>query len=308
MQSFNGGNLLNTRYLIGLFLLLGFCKAQADDEPLGVFLRGEYQKILESHFSLLPHQGTYLMPVSYNGRPNRDVYENVFPEDIVSERGPYVDHLEAEYQISFNVLVNKKIFNSPFDLFIGYTQGSWWQVYNSDWSKPFRDTNYAPEIFLRKVLAKPGRFLGMDLVAYDLGYIHQSNGQIQELSRSWDRLQTRLAFVYGRMILALQLWYRLPEREAVDDNPDLYKYMGYGQLTTMFKFEKSNIGLLYRPGERYHSVELQYSYPMIEGIRFFMKASYGYGTNLIDYNHRSERIGIGVSLANPFNSSKFGMQ
>ena len=48
-----------------------------------------------------------------------------------------------------------------------------------------RELNYAPELFMRKNCIQGIPFLGGELGILDIGYMHQSNGQIQELSRSY---------------------------------------------------------------------------------------------------------------------------
>lgn len=261
----------------------------------------EYYDILDSPLVLLPHRGNYLLPVSYNVLPNNRPYERlILSEQRLAERGPFVDNLEAEFQISFSILTNKNIFNSGFYTFIGYTHHSWWQVYNSEWSKPFRETNYMPEIFTRKVLDKPLSAMGITLLAYDLGYIHQSNGQVQEVSRSWDRLFGRLSLVADNTLIMLTAWYRLPEDADVDDNPDIHKYLGYGNIFLKYGFAGHDFALLLRPGEEYFGGELSYSFPIKLGLRFFAKYTGGYGSSMIDYNHNVERYAVGMSLSDPF--------
>lgn len=274
---------------------------QAKNIDLGEKLRSNYQELLKQKYTLLPHKGTYLLPVSYNNNPNQSPYNSAFESSILNERGRYVRELEAEIQFSFTLLTNKNIFNTDFSTFLGYTQRSWWQVYNSDWSKPFRESNYEPEIFARKVFNEENKILGFDFVAYDIGYVHQSNGQSQELSRSWDRFFLRTAFLRGRMSIITTFWYRIPDKSNLDDNPDIFKYLGYGNIRMRYALENGDIGLLIRPGEKYSGADLTYSYPWKQELRFYLKATYGYGSSLIDYNNRAETIGIGITLNDPLN-------
>lgn len=262
----------------------------------------EYNDLLKKRYVLLPHRGTYLLPLSYNFKPNSDVFSSSGLSDEFQERGPFNKNLELEFQVSFLILTNKDVFNSGFNVFVGYTHQAWWQVYNEDWSRPFRETNYIPELFARKILDEPFSLLGGKFVAYDFGYIHQSNGQIQELSRSWDRVFFRFALAYGSTFVKSTLWLRIPESSSTDDNPDIHEYVGYGDIEVEHLFEKSRVQFKVIPGIKRQGVELSYSYPLREGLRFFLKAGYGYGLSLLDYNNESQKIGFGVALSDFFSS------
>ena len=170
-------------------------------------------------------------------------------------------------------------------------------MYNEKWSRPFRETNYSPEIFVRKILSRAHSFLGGKFIAYDIGVIHQSNGQIQELSRSWNRLFIRSAIVYGNTYFKAALWYRLPDNPDKDENQDIEKFIGIGELEIDKVWEKNRVQLKIIPGLDHQGAELTYSYPLREGIRYFIKASYGYGLNLIDYRHEGKKLGFGFVLA-----------
>lgn len=275
--------------------------AIADVSPEAKRLVGEYDRMLNSRFTLLPHRQTYLLPISYNAFPNNAPFKRFIAEnELASERGPFVDHLEAEFQISFMVLTNRNILGTKFNTFLGYTHQSWWQVYNADWSKPFRETNYMPEVFGRWVLDEPLSFGKISVLAFDIGYIHQSNGQIQEVSRSWDRIVGRMGLAIDNVFVMLSGWYRLPEDAKVDDNPDIHKYLGYGEVALRYRHGGHNLSAILRPGEKYFGGDLTYSYPIKLGLRLFTKITAGYGSSLLDYNHHVERYALGMSLSDPF--------
>lgn len=263
-------------------------------------VKREYENILTKDYVLMPHKGTYILPISYNNNPNHSVFEPIEQEVGDESRGRFTRYLETEFQVSFLILTNKKIFGSNFDTFLGYTHTAYWQLYNEDWSRPFRETNYTPEFFARYIYDKPKDFLGLKLVAYDFGLVHQSNGQIQELSRSWNRAFTRVAFLSGSTVFNLSLWYRFPEKREDDDNPYMYRYLGYGEIDINHKFKEDDLNFKIIPGSKYISGEISYSTPWKEGLRFYAKASYGRGLSLQDYNHENRRIGLGLILANPF--------
>lgn len=76
--------------------------------------------------------------------------------------------------------------NARDSLWFGYTQQSYWQLFNSDLSRPFRTTDHEPEIthIYPTDAALPG---GWRLRYSGLSLVHQSNGQSPPLSRSWNR-------------------------------------------------------------------------------------------------------------------------
>ena len=93
-----------------------------------------------------------------------------------------LDKVEAEFQISFKMKMWEDMFGGPSALWLGYTQKSFWQVYNEELSRPFRETNYEPELIWTlptdyEVFGLRGRLLAF-------GLVHQSNGRGDPLSRS----------------------------------------------------------------------------------------------------------------------------
>jgi phospholipase A1 len=275
-------------------LLLSNATADLDLDKI----KGRYKTMLATDYSLIPHNGTYLFPVSYNGSPNETPYEGFTDLEQFNDRGDYNQNMEAEFQISFLVLGARNVFIPDLDLFIGYTQQSWWQIYNEEWSRPFRETNYAPEVFLRKhFLKKEYIFLGAKMPIVDFGYIHQSNGQLQELSRSWDRVFLRTVLDYGSFVFKPMLWVRLPEKKDDDDNSDIQDYLGIGDFKILKDFSKGKqVSLRVVPGFKRAGFELDYSQPWTRGYRFYTKLSTGTGLSLLDYNHSGNKIGIGFIL------------
>lgn len=289
-----------------LILLLLVSLNSLADEKFIKKTRQEYSDLLAKKYSLIPHKGTYLLPLLFTEFPNNEVYSSYKDElDEGDSRGKFNKHLEAEMQVSFLILMNEKLLSTEFDLFFGYTQRSWWQVYNDSWSRPFRETNYEPEIFARKVLYSPYNLpLGAKLVVYDFGIVHQSNGQIQELSRSWNRVFLRMGFMLGDLAARVSVWNRIPEKRSKDDNPDLYKYLGYGEIELLYTKESFQTKLRIIPGVEKQGAEVSLSLPWKEGLRFYTKAGYGYGLSLIDYNYDNSKIGFGFILTDPLIEAK----
>ena len=211
---------------------------------------------------------------------------------------------EAVFQIS----VKKQVMRS--DLYFAYTQKSFWQVYNTEESSPFRETNYNPEIFYR---IKPGnalaRYLGngpiVDSLGMDIGIEHESNGRSMPGSRSWDRAYITPYYANENLLIYIKAWYVTEESRKKpsdtsngSDNPDILDYMGYGEFNIKYQgWREDMLHLMVRGNPKKHkgAVSLTWSIPMGHGGAFFMvRGFHGYGESLIDYNRSISRVGVGL--------------
>jgi phospholipase A1 len=221
---------------------------------------------------------------------------------------------EAVFQLSGKLRpLPDKLLGDKFDFWIGYTQLSFWQVYNQAFSAPFRDTNYAPEGFF----TYRTKYNVLDLNLLDLriinaGFVHQSNGRSRPLSRSWNRLFTEFGFekVFdntpgkdrNEFDLFVKAWYKLPENTQNDDNPDIVKYMGYGEIQGVYYWKKYRFGMMLRNNLRTDNkgaLQLDLSLPLSmfsDKISLYLQYFNGYGESLLDYNASSNRISAGIML------------
>lgn len=246
--------------------------------------------------SFLTHRPTYIMPYTYVHSPNQTP---VSPRTGETGYDNGLDYDEAKYQISFKVPLLTGMLDDKTTLWFGYTQLSFWQVYNSDASKPFRETNYQPEIFARYAAqwdVGPGR-----LEALSLSLNHQSNGKSEPQSRSWNRILGGAVYTYNRWMFSIQPWYRIPEDTKEDDNPDIDYYLGYADYWAVYKVDDDRTISLklrnnLRTTDNKTSFELGYSFPMGDTIKGYIQYFNGYGESLIDYNYRIQRIGVGIML------------
>ncbi len=214
---------------------------------------------------------------------------------------------EVKFQISLKSQLNETDLLLKDDaLSLGITLEAWWQLYSSDLSSPFRETNYQPEIFYMVPLLW-GPFGGN--TALVLGLEHQSNGQVQGLSRSWNRLYSTLIYERGRFVASIRPWYRLPEseKEAVgdaegDDNPDILDFMGHGEIGLSWRDSQNEYAVRVRgnPDTGKGAISIGWTFPFFAKFRGFVQYFDGYGDSLIDYNHYQQRIGLGVALTNLF--------
>lgn len=248
----------------------------------------------------VPYRPTYILPYTYVDSPNQNPTSPTLGE---AEYDAPLKNEEAKYQISFRVPLLTGMLDDSTTLWFGYTQKSFWQVYNTDDSAPFRETNYEPEIFLRQRL---GWDLGPgEITSASIGFNHQSNGQSEPRSRSWNRIKGNISYAYGRWLFMVNPWYRLPEDEddedSPDNNPDIEEYLGYAEYIAVYKWNGNHVlstKLLnnLQDDNNRTSVELSYSFPMGDTIKGYIQYYNGYGESLIDYNERTHRIGIGIML------------
>jgi len=263
-------------------------------------LIGESQSAERAIFSFtdgfVTHRPNYILPLTWVNDPNP---RPVSPQHAATGYDYELANEEAKYQISFKVPLLTGLFDERTTLWFGYTQNSFWQVYNQDESAPFRETTYEPEIFFRRQLdwkIGPGT-----LNRVTLGFNHQSNGQSDPRSRSWNRITASATYSYDRWAFMVRPWYRLPESGSDDDNVDIEKYLGYASYHAVYKpSEDQTLSLKLlnnlRSDDNHTSVELGYSFPLGDTVKGFIQYYNGYGESLIDYNHRIERVGIGIML------------
>lgn len=190
-------------------------------------------------------------------------------------------------------------------VWIGYTQQSHWQSFNSSNSRPFRETNYEPEvIFLSHRFGDGVPTLGnLTPRLANFAFVHQSNGQSLPRSRSWNRITAELGSEYRfdndderRFTVMVKPWWRLRNGDRNDDNPDIENYLGHGEVTFNYWHGRDHYAVLMR--ER--AIQLDWSFPLwiesLNSANLQLQYFNGYGHSLIDYSHRLHSFGIGISL------------
>lgn len=245
-----------------------------------------------SRFALLAHKPNYLLPATYISSPNNPAYSSF--RDI----GGHLENMEAKFQISFKIPLWEGLWGGKADIYAAYTQLALWQTYNARISAPFREINFEPEAFL--LYRTDIRLLGARLNYLTIGFNHQSNGQIDPLSRSWNRIVTGAVLQKGKNYFLIRQWTRMPERAKDDDNPGMGRYLGYGDIMYLRTGKNSTFSVLLRnnlrSGRNKGAVQTDWSFPLSRNIRWYAQYFTGYGETLIDYNRPSTRIGLGVAL------------
>ncbi|MDR5868062.1 phospholipase A [Halomonas koreensis] len=252
-------------------------------------------------FAITTHRRNYLFPLSYTTTPNREAFR-----EIDDQADP--DRTEVKFQFSAKFNLAEDLLFDNGDLYFAYTQRSWWQAYNADASSPFRETNYEPEAFVE--FQNDWQLAGWTNINNRLALNHQSNGRSGKLSRSWNRLILTSTFINDDWAVSLAPYWRLPEPEDEDDNPDIHEYMGYGDITLARRlFHDQEASLLWRgnPESGHMGAQLDYSWPLFGKVRGHVQYYQGYGDSLIDYDRSIRRLSLGFSLNPLFSNGGFGL-
>ena len=256
----------------------------AKDSKLGIFNFRAYKPV-------------YLLPAFWSSDPN------TLPSSSNPNRVPpqqqSLNSVEAKFQLSFKTKVAENLFGDNGDLWAAYTQSSRWQVYNSDESRPFRETDYEPEVLLvfrnsYSIGGWHGRMLG-------IGVNHQSNGRADPISRSWNRVVANIGLDRENWALMIRPWWRIPDGRNADENPGIQDYIGRGDVTLVHRWNDHEFALMgrhsLRSGENSRgAVQFDWGFPINRTLRGHVQVFDGYGESLIDYNHRAWYLGLGISL------------
>jgi phospholipase A1 len=262
---------------------------EADESAVARRVDAE-RRTMGQKFVITPHRPNYVLPYTYNSAGNAQS----LPE---SETGDQTIHdEELKFQISLKFPLWRGLFSRHNDLLFGFTLVAWWQAYSGDLSTPFREIDYEPELFLRHY---GGPRLGaVELAGWDVGIDHQSNGRGGDLSRTWDRLVGSLYFELNEeLALGVRGWYRIPESEGRDENPGIYRYLGYGEARLAWSPGRHTVTAMVRPGTEKSSFELTWSFHLENGVRLYTQLFDGYGESLLDYDKPSRRFGLGLAVS-----------
>ena len=252
-------------------------------------------------FNYTAYRPNFFLPI----RGLRQINQNPSsPSRGVANNLPKYQHLETKLQISLRTKVMEDFLLPNADLWVAYTQQSTWQTWNHEESSPFRNTDYQPEVLY--VVPMP---TGLQNLPFDwkwrltsFGLVHQSNGQSDELSRSWNRAYVSFGVERGGLNANLRVEAPLAKsNDKYDDNPDIEHYLGHVQAQINWSPGKSIASLLWRPSFTGRgSVELNWSYPVNaerpDGLRWYVQAFHGFGETLLDYNFKQTSLGLGLTI------------
>ena len=235
-----------------------------------------------------------------------------FPDHTATQEQPYLID-EGRIQLSVRTKIGQGFlpvshFGGRDSLWFGYTQQSYWQIFTSSISRPFRNTDHEPEFMY--VVPTPADLPGGWRLRYAGASLnHQSNGQTLPLSRSWNRAILMAGAEKGdRFTLTGRVWNRITDGDGIDDNPDIDNYVGRGEITGSWQVNKDNTLMLTLRhslgGDANGSYRLEWLQALggsdrdnrASGLRLHVQLFNGYGDSLVDYNRGRTVLSIGLSL------------
>lgn len=242
-------------------------------------------KIANNQYGILLYEPTYILPFYYTTSPYQQIYQGLTPEN------QRVMYSEFKAQFSVQVPLISHFLSNDNSLNLAYTQDSFWQVYAQ--SQYFRETDYAPEIFFRRL--QTNNFI------WQLGLVHQSNGRGGEYERSWNRAYAEATYSGVNWAVSLKPWALIFQNESSDlHNPDIAHYMGYGEARFLYKIGDTTFSLTTRNNIESQftrgTEEFSFSFPLHGHFRGYIYAFSGYGQSLIEYNHYTNAYGVGFSF------------
>lgn len=201
---------------------------------------------------------------------------------------------DAKFQFSFKQRLRNKPLVWGTYAYLTYTQKSFWDIYQK--SKPFAETNYNPGLQVIKPLYRGNQLAG----ALTAGIEHESNGRDSIYSRSWNFLSLMYAHIFSEKINAsIKVW--LPF--ALEDNPDLLDYIGYGegQFSWTIMKDKLVLDIFARKAADWNwrsSVMTSLGYkPFKNGNQYItLQWWQGYEESLIDYTENVSMLRLGLLL------------
>ncbi|MGH6609434.1 MAG: phospholipase A [Burkholderiaceae bacterium] len=246
-------------------------------------------------FKFTFYRPNYFLPVHLSERTNRR------PQSPSRPSSGEIDYNrpEAAFQLSFKLKLLEKAFGTQSDIWLGYTQQTYWQIYNPELSREFRTSDFEPEVMWIFPTNYP--ILGMRGRMFGIGLVHQSNGRELPLSRSWNRAYAMAGFERDRFVFTAKAWQRFNEDDDQDDNPDIEDYVGRAEFLAFYRWRNDSTTALrlrttFKRNPGWGSAQLDYRFPLGDLLRGYVQLFTGYGETLIDYNFRKNSIGIGISI------------
>ncbi|WP_103867059.1 phospholipase A [Aquimarina sp. I32.4] len=289
---------------ISLFIVIfcsSFIHAQKllDDSGESLTERWQIHNNSTKLFKIIPYKPVYFLLANYTSDMNNQPMSGNLLNSV--EEPSDFFNTELKFQLSFKTRAVRNLFGKKIggDLWVAYTQSSRWQLYSPHISRPFRETNYEPEVML--VFPTPYKFFGINGTFAGIGINHESNGRSNPLSRSWNRVVMQLGLETPSWSVVLRPWWRIPEDPIENNNPGIENYIGRMEVLSAFSRGRHDVSIQakhsLRGGSKSRgSVTLDYAVRILGHLQVHAQLFHGYGESLIDYNHKQTTFGVGLSL------------
>ena len=228
--------------------------------------------------------------------PSFSIYKDTyFITGVPTHTGISKETADAKYQISFKQLITRHTLPFNTQLFITYTQKSFWDVYA--FSSPFQEVNFNPGIGFGKPLFNNGDKL-VGLTEFKIE--HESNGRDSIYSRSWNSISlsyhTRIS---KKTLLSIKTWFPFSYKS---DNPKLIKYIGYGEINLVHNISNDlQLELNAKKGNQWNwkgSLRSRLIYSIAKRTNQYIMLEWfnGYGENLIAFDKYRSMLRIGYII------------
>ncbi|MFV5692976.1 phospholipase A [Flavobacterium sp. LT1R49] len=251
-------------------------------------------EITSGTFLITAYKPTYVLLFRFSSHRREVPFEQVPVDEVTSDDPIQLDNIEATMQFSFKTKLIQRIFGNGA-LWMGYTQKSYWQVYNGEYSRPFRETNYEPEIIFNYPVKF--NFLGLKAKMLGFGFNHQSNGREgHKFTRSWNRFIMHAGFEDKQWSLLVRTWVAA----EITENSDIEDYMGRADATFNYRLNKHLLtlkaqhSLRFDGDNNYGSIEVDWAFPIYGNLKGYFQFFPGYGDAMIDYDQIHTIGGIGI--------------
>ena len=247
-------------------------------------------------FSIVAHKPNYVLAAAYNF----EGWDSTLQQQASNNPQYQNDDLEMQFQLSFKVPLAVNLFGGRMDVYGAYTNRSFWQAYNGENSEPFRESNHEPEVWAQ--FRPAWSVLGFANAVNAVGWVHQSNGRTDPLSRSWNRLYANLILEKRGLVLSFKPWIWISKNRDDSDNPDITDFLGHGEFRAAYQHRGNVFSMMLRnqieSGFDQGAIELGWSFPVFDYpfLKGYLQYFYGYGESLIDYDRKVNRIGLGISM------------
>lgn len=268
------------RLILAVLVLLGVCSPMSAQ-----IIRTEKQvnvaDSLREEFDKGPYFTLY-----------RDNYFAVGTDPI---HKPTANNSDVRFQVSIAQKLTKSTLPWHTYLFLTYTQGVTWDVFKN--SMPMHDFTFNPGIGLVKPLFNRERFIGKATLMIE----HMSNGRDSIQSRSWNRISLGASIMISEnFVVDGKAW--IPIVDGMN-NKDILKYVGLfqGGITIMTDDHKFGGALHFVKRAKWdfsYNTEMQLFWRPWKAANqyLFLQWYNGYGETLIDYNHFTNRVRVGILI------------